>query len=222
MNRTRKQAALGRKGYIPWEERVSRIVTRFAVFFSAHWLFIANCVVGFYAGLPLLAPLLMHWGLDRLASWIYALYRPLCHQLPERSFFLFGPAFHYDYQTLYDLLGGNVPARYVGNPQIGFKLAVCERDTAIYGMIFLGGLLFNKVRRHLKPLSIKGFGLFCLPMAIDGFGQLFGLWESTWWSRVGTGALFGLACVWLAFPYLEEGMREVYVQMQQLLRDEGT
>ena len=46
-------------------------------------------------------------------------------------------------------------------------------------------------------------------MVIDGSGQLFALWESTWWSRVLSGSLFGVACVWLAYPYIEAGMSDV-------------
>jgi uncharacterized membrane protein len=46
-------------------------------------------------------------------------------------------------------------------------------------------------------------------MAIDGITQLFGLRESNWQLRTITGALFGLASVWLAYPYLEEGMRDI-------------
>ena len=48
-----------------------------------------------------------------------------------------------------------------------------------------------------------------LPMAIDGFTQLFGLRESDWVLRTITGVLFGLRLVWLAYPYVEEAMDDV-------------
>ncbi len=75
--------------------------------------------------------------------------------------------------------------------------------------MLIAGLAFGLLRSRIRPLSIKAFLLLCLPMAVDGFGQLFTLWESAPWSRVPTGALFGLACVWLAYPYIEAGMKDV-------------
>jgi uncharacterized membrane protein len=80
--------------------------------------------------------------------------------------------------------------------------------------------LFALVRHRLKPLSIKGFLAMIAPMGIDGTGQLIGLWESTWWSRLVTGALFGVACVWLLYPYLERGMREVWAESRRMLDEE--
>jgi hypothetical protein len=61
----------------------------------------------------------------------------------------------------------------------------------------------------MRPLSIRAFLFLSAPMAVDGLGQLVGLWESTWWSRVISGALFGIACVWLAYPHVEAGMADV-------------
>jgi uncharacterized membrane protein len=80
---------------------------------------------------------------------------------------------------------------------------------AIYGSIFIAGLAFNLVRRRLKPLSWRSFVLLIAPMAVDGTLQLLGILESTPLRRLITGGLFGLACVWLAFPYLEEGFQEI-------------
>lgn len=106
-----------------------------------------------------------------------------------------------------------MPLRYNGAQGVGFKVAICQRDVAIYLAMFIAGLAFTWLRRRLKPLAIKKFVALCAPMAIDGLGQLFGLWVSTWWSRVLTGGLFGVACVWLAYPYLERGMNEVHQEM---------
>jgi hypothetical protein len=44
---------------------------------------------------------------------------------------------------------------------------------------------------------------------VDGLGQLFGLWTSSWISRVVTGTLFAAAVTGFAYPYLEQGMREM-------------
>ncbi|MBC7236556.1 MAG: DUF2085 domain-containing protein [Chloroflexi bacterium] len=153
------------------------------------------------------------------ARVIYTVFRPLCHQLPERSFFLFGPRAVYSLEALSHAAGGLVPQRWVGNSAIGFKIAVCQRDVAIYAAMTLAGLAFYPLRRTLRPLPLRWFLALLLPMAIDGFGQLFGLWVSTWWSRVLTGGLFGLAAVWLTYPYLEKGMREVHIDAAAALHD---
>jgi hypothetical protein len=59
------------------------------------------------------------------------------------------------------------------------------------------------------------------PIGIDGFSQLLGnapfnLWpprEALPIFRVVTGTLFGLANVWLGFPYLEMSMKETRDQI---------
>jgi len=56
--------------------------------------------------------------------------------------------------------------------------------------------------------------LAILPMAIDGTGQLFGLWESSWVSRVVTGTLFGISSVWLLYPYIAEPMAQLVVETE--------
>jgi uncharacterized membrane protein len=148
-------------------------------------------------------------GHTSAARLLYTAFQPLCHQLPERSFFLFGPQFSYKLGELERLMGPDVPLRYIGDAAVGYKMAVCQRDMATFVAMFLAGLAFVPLRGRPKPLQLRAFALFAMPMAIDGLGQLLGLWESTWWSRVVTGMLFGVACVWLAFPYVESGMTDV-------------
>jgi len=41
------------------------------------------------------------------------------------------------------------------------------------------------------------------------------------WMRLITGTLFGLGCVWLAYPYLEEAMRESRNELETKLRRAG-
>jgi uncharacterized membrane protein len=201
-----------------WTKRITRWLTRFLYGFSAHWLLMANLAIGTYVGLPLLAPVLMDTGHVRAASLIYGVFRPLCHQLPERSYFLFGERVVYSFDDLARLLGGVVPPRYIGAATLGFKVAVCERDVAIYAAMLFSGLLFVFMRNRLKPLPVKAFVLLCAPMAVDGVGQLVSLWSSTWQSRSVTGMLFGVACIWLTYPYLERGMREVRHDMGQTIK----
>ena len=145
---------------------------------------------------------------------LYRLYAPLCHQLPERSFFLFGSKWTYTLPELIQQVGSEVPLRYVGNPEIGFKLAVCQRDIATYLAMWMAGLVFVLIRHRLRPLSLPLFGLLCLPIVVDGFGQLFALWDSTPLTRTTSGAAFGLACIWLAYPIIERGMRDLGQSLQ--------
>jgi uncharacterized membrane protein len=57
-----------------------------------------------------------------------------------------------------------------------------------------------------------------MPMAVDGFTQLFGLRESTWQLRTLTGGLFGLACVWFGFPLLDRTARLFRIALRCLER----
>ncbi len=159
-----------------WERRVDRVVAVWA----RHWLASLNVLTGLFAALPLLAPWLMASGHPRLAEVIYTAYRFVCHQMPERSFFLFG-----------------------------HQMAYCQRDLAIYTGIFVLGLVYAIVRRSLQPLSWRGAFLLSLPMALDGTTQLVGLRESTWQLRLITGMLFALATVWFVYPRLELGFAEI-------------
>jgi uncharacterized membrane protein len=196
----------------PFLERFSAGVNRFAGWIVRHWLAILNLLFLLYVGLPFLPPLFMEIGAETPAQIIYTIYRPACHQLPERSFFLFGESPVYDRSELPAdgvAASDNVFIRrnYVGDPEHGYKVAICERDVAIYGSMFLMGLLFALMRGHLPRLKAKWLLLFALPMLIDGGTQLVGLRSSTWQLRVITGAFFGVGLIWFAYPYIEESMK---------------
>ena len=68
----------------------------------------------------------------------------------------------------------------------------------------VSGLLYGLVRDRMRPLPFKVFVVLCIPIAVDGLTQLFGWRESNWLLRTLTGALFGFAAVWLAYPYVDE------------------
>lgn len=197
--------------------------------FSRHWLVVVNFIVLLYVGLPFSAPMLMKAGLERPASWIYTLYSPMCHQLGFRSWFLFGEQAAYpkeiagtsltSFAEATGLDEDNLSAarEFVGNDKVGYKVALCERDVAIYGGIFMGGLAFVLVRSKLKPLPVWVWILVgIMPIALDGGTQLlsvisflsFPVRESTPFLRTFTGLVFGIMNVWLAYPYVEESMVE--------------
>jgi uncharacterized membrane protein len=106
-----------------------------------------------------------------------------------------------------------------GNPVVGYKVALCERDVAIYGSMFLFGLVYAATGRRLRTIPwyvwlIVGIG----PIGLDGFSQLPSLinhlpaWlplrESTPLLRSITGGLFGWMTAWYLFPMIEETARE--------------
>jgi uncharacterized membrane protein len=189
------------------------IFTDKAIFkLAKHWLALINLVWGLYVGLPLLAPVFMDMGLTLPAQVIYTIYRPVCHQRPERSYFFGGPEIVYSPEELAAAGVDLDPfVRDIGNEHVGWKVAFCERDVAIYGAIFLSGLVYAVVRDRLKirPMRFRYFVLFLIPMGIDGVLQLFGFYESNWLLRTITGAIFGVGAVFFAYPYLEDGFADV-------------
>lgn len=197
-----------------------------------------------YVGLPVLAPILMKSGATTPANIIYKIYSPLCHQFGFRSFFLFGEQPYYplqetgltgddtgllDFETatgithLHDANGqARLDARYYqGNEDVGYKVALCERDTAIYGAMLLFAIIFTLTGQRIPPLHwalwlLVGLG----PIGLDGFSQIISQFEvsslaqllpyreSTPFLRTFTGFLFGFSTAWFTIPYIEESMRE--------------
>nr|HID14322.1 DUF2085 domain-containing protein [Anaerolineae bacterium] len=156
------------------ERRAVILADRFVFWLSKHWLAVFNALALLYVGLPFLAPVLMHLGAEGPAMVIHTIYRPLCNQLPQRSWFLFGPQFAYTLPELMERVGPEALAgpwspTFVGNEAVGYKMALCQRCTAIYGAIFLFGLFYTLGRRRVRPLpwwAYVGFGI--VPMALDG------------------------------------------------------
>jgi uncharacterized membrane protein len=179
---------------------------------AKHWLALANLFWGLYVLLPVLAPIMLDAGWTVPARVVYTIYRPACHQRPERSYFIGGEQFVY---TPEELAARDVDldpfARDIGNETVGWKMAFCQRDVAIYGSMFLAGLAYGLVRRRLKgwKMPFRYFLLFLVPMGIDGVLQLFGFYESTWVMRTLTGVIFGVGAVIFAYPYLQEGFGDV-------------
>ena len=171
------------------------------------WLFAANVGVAVFLALPFLAPVLLAAGYDGPANLIYTVYNAVCHQWAFRSYFLFGPELTYNHATLHGLIGEGGPFKFVGSPDLGYKVAFCERDVAIYAAVLVTGLVYGW-RRGPSPgdvpgLSLTAYAILIVPMAIDGFTQLFGWRESSVLLRTLTGTLFGAASVWLIYPRVD-------------------
>ncbi len=227
---TLKAAEQGKEQGRRVEPRRATGTDRFLYWFSKHWLLVFNLLVGLYVGLPFLAPTLMEAGLTTPAKAIYTVYGATCHQLAFRSWFLFGeqPAYpraaaHVESLTPYGEATGMdendlwQARRFLGNRQIGFKVAICERDIAIYGAILLFGLLYGLTRRRIPPLPWYLWLLLgWVPIGLDGFSQILSqiphsfipYRESTPLLRTLTGFLFGFTTAWFGYPLVEESMRE--------------
>ncbi len=64
---------------------------------SDHWFGIFIVIYGLWVFIPFLGPVFMKIGWTGAGKGIYFIYSFFCHQLPERSFFLFGQ------KTMYSL-----------------------------------------------------------------------------------------------------------------------
>ena len=219
-----------------YQKRVERgkklgAADRISLWFSDHYLALLNTLILIYVGLPFLAPILMNAGLEGAARPIYTVYGAVCHQLAYRSWFLFGdqPAYPREAARVDGLdtfgevtgisEGGSgtdllTARRFIGNEELGYKVAYCERDVAIYAAMLLFGLIYLVTKRKIPSLPwyiwiIVGIA----PIGIDGFSQLLSqipnwpLWEyreSTPLLRTLTGGLFGFTTAWFGFPLVKE------------------
>ncbi|HEX7588580.1 MAG TPA: DUF2085 domain-containing protein [Anaerolineae bacterium] len=212
----------------PVERRFVLMIDQLVVFVALHWLLLVVLALVIYAGLPIFAPVLMHYGVTGPADAIYRVYSLTCHQLSYRSFFLFGSQPAYNIDQLHALVPSAADEGmlslywrdYLGNPDLGFKMAWCERDAAIYLAMILASVIFAGLRRQLKPLNWRVYLLFVAPIAVDGLWQLvtsptlllpfLPVHESTPALRLLTGALFGLGSVWFIFPYIQVAMSDAH------------
>ena len=177
-------------------KRVEAGVNGLARFIAEHWLLLTNTAMLAFILPTLLAPSLASVGAYWPSRVIYFVYRLTCHQLPERSFFLFG-----------------------------HKMAICARCMAIYMSFWGMGLLYGVWkatpwgrRRRPRPLPIKWLAVLAAPMFIDGVAQLVGLHESTNLLRTITGTLVGAGTGLFAYPMLDEG----FAQTQRDFTDHGS
>jgi uncharacterized membrane protein/glutaredoxin len=233
---------IGDPEYLLRIKRGKKVTTgdRVSFWISRRYLLLLNMFMLFYVGLPFLAPTLMKMGATLPAKAIYRIYSPLCHQFGFRSFFLFGE------QAFYPLAEANVTGiktfeqetgipnlndpysytrfearAYTGDETVGYKVALCERDVAIYLAILLFGIVFGLTGRRIPSLHWAIWLLIGLgPIGLDGFSQLLSQFnwhwlasalpyrESTPFLRALTGALFGLTTAWFAYPNIEESMSE--------------
>lgn len=138
------------------------------------WASVAAISIAIMA-MILAAPLAQAGGHNAFAFAIYGVFGRLCHQIPERSFFI-----------------------------AGHQFAVCARCTGIYAgfmVATLGYPLLRSLRRTDTPPRLWLF-LAAAPLVIDFSLGYFGLWENTHLSRFLTGALLGSVALFYVMPGL--------------------
>lgn len=136
------------------------------------WLASALTVLCLFA-LIFVAPLAAGGGHGEVATAIYRAFSLLCHQLPERSYFI-----------------------------DGHKLGVCSRCTGLYAGFAFTLLVYPLIRslRHAASPARKWLLLAAIPLAVDFSLTFLAIWENTHTSRLLTGALLGSATVFYVMP----------------------
>jgi len=137
----------------------------------------AVVIAGCFCALILAAPLAQSSGHDQVARTLYRSFAILCHQLPERSYFI-----------------------------AGHKFAVCSRCTGVYAGFLLTLLGYPLIRspRSVEVPARRWLFLLSLPLLIDFALGFFGIWENTHSSRFITGFLFGSVVVFYVMPAIAE------------------
>jgi uncharacterized membrane protein len=131
--------------------------------------------------LPFLAPIFMHLGWEFPARLIYTIYSTECHLMAQRSFFLFGKQPMYNIVELPVAITGDSTTdmlalrAFVGNSELGWKVAQCNRSTFMYGAALISGIILSRMmrRRHyVRPLRISIGVLLMMPLVIDGMSHV--------------------------------------------------
>lgn len=180
-----------------------------------------------------LPPVFAKFGWTGAATVGYWFYRFLCHELPYRSVFLFGlqPVYplsaavmspnQISYERMIDSDGAplyRVAGSVVGNEFYGYKIALCQRDLAIYLAIIMFCLVFLMSGRTIPRIPVWAWLVFgCVPIGLDGITQMIPvlplgtrLRESTIFIRIITGFLFGFLTSWLILPTIEKRINNKY------------
>ncbi len=168
----------------------------------------------------ILAPVFATAGVDYFAAVIYNFTKPLCHQYIYRSYCIFNsngtlsveeciPKSEENASFVQTKFSGRVSnlskfvyrredvgvnrSEYVERyGKRGYKFAVCARDLFQYAGLLVAAIAYIPLRKHVKSLpSTLYIVIAVIPLAIDGTGQMIGLWESLNVMRAITGFIAG-------------------------------
>ncbi len=174
-----------------WAIRLNRLTYSLA----RHWFLIFTVAAGLYVGLPWLAPVFMKIGWTGPGNVLYAIYSTQCHQLPQRSFFLFGSKPMYSLSEIQaawkNTINPAILRQFVGNDAMGWKVAWSDRMVSFYTSIWAGMILARFLGKRGKPIPWWSAVLLALPMAVDGGTHFLG-------DLAGIGRGFRDSNAWLA------------------------
>ena len=168
-----------------------------------NWFVVFSILYGTFVLLPFLAPVFTKFGLHQWGNAIYFMYSFVCHQLPQRSWFLFGAQPSYSlgaiqaaWQNTNDPL---ILRQFIGNAEMGWKVAWSDRMFSMYGGVLFFAWIWYLLRKWIGELPLWGFILLALPMILDGVSHMFS-------DLAGIGQGFRDSNIWLvqftqnAFP----------------------
>jgi uncharacterized membrane protein len=142
------------------------------------WLELLLTPFLFFVTLPFLAPVAMAAGWEQLGQFLYLLYSPFCHQLPQRSWFLFGEKLTYsvaEISQVYPSTEMGQLRHFLGTSEMGWKVAWSDRMISFYCMTPVFGLVYAVMRRFdwvNHPISRIFLVLALIPLVVDGATHL--------------------------------------------------
>jgi hypothetical protein len=143
---------------------------------SQYWFVAVLTTLSVLVIVPWLAPAFMRMGWAEAGRAIYTIYSFLCHQLPQRSFFLLGERLTYSLpqiQSAWQATSDPMLLRqFIGTPEMGYMVASSDRMVALYTSIPLAALIWWPLRERLRALPLRGFALLTLPILIDGASHM--------------------------------------------------
>jgi len=150
---------------------------RLIYFLTRKWFLVFSVIYGLFVLLPFSAPILMQNSWFGPAKIVYTGFSLLCHQLPQRSFFLFGSKSMYalsEIQTSWkDTVNPLILRQFIGSAEMGWKVAWSDRMVSMYTSILFFAWIWGLLRKKLQPLPIWGLLLLLLPMFLDGMAHFF-------------------------------------------------
>jgi uncharacterized membrane protein len=140
--------------------------------------------------LILTAPVAKANELTALSTSIYTFFGYICHQQPDRSFYILGEQF-----------------------------AVCSRCFGVYFGLLLGFAVYPLWRNidDIEPLPRFWLFLSLIPITIDWALTFLGIWQNTYLSRFITGLILGFACATFLVPAVVEITRNLTQRRQRSL-----
>ena len=154
-----------------WADRV-------VCWFLRHGVTVILFAMMVWVTLPFLAPVAFHLGFASGGKVIHLFYAPFCHQLPQRSWFLFGPQLTYTMTEITEVGGGLDTGQlkfFYGSPEMGWKVAWRDRMISFYFMLPVFGIIFAItlwVGLRIPPIPARLLLVLLIPLTVDGITHM--------------------------------------------------